>query len=254
MARACRSRARGGDADEEEVPSLTTEIRLLDHLRAFDTPTICNALELVAPERRGSGFTAKPFVCAFPTMAPIVGFARTATIRARTRSTEPPAELKARRLGYYEHVAAGSAGPTIAVIEDVDPEPGYGAFWGEVNTAVHKGLGVLGCVTNGSIRDLDMIATDFQLLAGCVGPSHAWVRVEGFGAEVTVHGMRVQDGDLVHADRHGAVVIPPEALERLPMAIDLCTRREAPVIAAARQPGFTVEQLRAAMAEADDIH
>ena len=55
------------------------------------------------------------------------------------------------------------------VIEDLDPEPGFGAFWGEVNTAVHKGLGVLGCITNGSIRDLDMIATDFQLLAGSVG-------------------------------------------------------------------------------------
>ena len=63
---------------------------------------------------------------------------------------------------------AAPTSPTITVIQDLDPEPGYGAFWGEVNTAVHKGLGVLGCITNGSIRDLDMIATDFQLLAGCV--------------------------------------------------------------------------------------
>jgi regulator of RNase E activity RraA len=232
---------------------VTIDPKLLERLQAFDTPTICNALELVTPERRTTGFTRRPLVCAFPAMPPIVGFARTATIRARERSTQPPAELRARRLGYYEYVAS-SPGPTIAVIEDLDPEPGFGAFWGEVNTAVHKGLGVLGCITSGSIRDLDMIATDFQLLAGSVGPSHAWVRVESFGEEVTVHGMTVRHGDLVHADRHGAVVIPLEALEALPAAIDLCTRREAPVIAAAREPGFSVEKLRAAMAEVDDIH
>ena len=229
------------------------EERLLDHLRAFDTPTICNALEVVAPDRRASGFTSTPFVCAFPELKPIVGFARTATIRAAEPSTRSPAEAKALRLAYYEYVASPPM-PTITVLQDLDPEPGFGAFWGEVNTAVHKGLGVLGCITSGSIRDLDMIATDFQLLAGSVGPSHAWVRVESFGEEVTVHGMTVRHGDLLHADRHGAVVVPLEALEALPAAIDLCTRREAPVIAAAREPGFSVEKLRAAMAEVDDIH
>lgn len=233
---------------------MPVDAKLLEHLRAFDTPTVCNALELVAPERRGVGFTSRPFVCAFPSLPPIVGFARTARIRATEPSTEPPAELRARRLGYYTYVAATAEAPTVVVIEDEDPAPGFGAFWGEVNTAVHKGLGVLGCVTNGSIRDLDMIATDFQLLAGCVGPSHAFVRVEAFGGEVTVHGMTVRHDDLIHADRHGAVVIPLEVAERLPLAIDLCMRREAPVLAAARAPGFTVEKLREAMAEADDIH
>ena len=232
---------------------MTIDLRLLDRLRAFDTPTICNALELVAPERRGEGFSSHPFVAAFPSMAPIVGFARTATIRARTKPDTSAAELKARRLGYYEYVAS-PPGPTITVIEDLDDKPGYGAFWGEVNTAVHLGLGVLGCITNGSIRDLDMIATDFQLLAGLVGPSHAWVHVEAFELDVTVHGMRVRHGDLIHADRHGAVVIPEAAAAELPLAIDLCTRREAPIIAAARQPDFDFEKLRAAMAEADDIH
>jgi regulator of RNase E activity RraA len=99
-----------------------------------------------------------------------------------------------------------------------------------------------------------MVATDFQLLAGLVGPSHAFVRVESFGEPVTVHGLKVAHGDVLHADRHGAVVIPAEALADLPLAIDLCTRREAPVIAAARAPGFGIEQLHAAMAEAEDIH
>jgi regulator of RNase E activity RraA len=232
---------------------MTITPELLARLAAADTPTVCNALELVVPERRAKGFTTRPFVVAFPTLAPIVGLARTATIRAREPSSRAPAEAKALRLDYYRYVAA-EALPTVAVIQDLDDPPGFGAFWGEVNSAVHKGLGCLGCITNGSIRDLDLLAPGFQLLAGSVGPSHAWVHIEAFGCDVEVHGMTVRHGDLVHADRHGAVVIPAEAASRLPEAIELCGRREAPILAAARAPGFTVEKLAAAWAEAEDIH
>ncbi len=227
--------------------------RLLDHLRAFDTPTVCNALEVVAPERRATGFTTKPFVCAFPELRPMVGFARTATIRAREPSTRPAADARRLRLAYYEHVAGGPR-PSLVVLQDLDEEPGFGAFWGEVNTAIHKGLGLEGCLTNGSIRDMDVIAPEFQLLAGLVGPSHAWVRVEEVGVEVAVHGMTVRDGDLVHADRHGAVVVPLEIADRVPAAIELLARREAAILRVARGPGFDIERLRAAMAEAEEIH
>jgi regulator of RNase E activity RraA len=233
---------------------MTIDTKLLDHLAAFDTPTICNALEVVAPERRGLGHTSKPFIAAFPEMKPIVGLARTAIIRAKYPPGRPASELKELRLGYYEYVSAKEGEPTITIIQDVDPDPGYGAFWGEVNTAVHKGLGCLGCITNGSIRDLDVVAPDFQLLAGVMAPSHAFVHVEAFNLTVNVHGMEVRHGDLVHADRHGAVVIPHALAEKLPAAIDLCTRKEAPILKAARAPGFSVEKLRAAMGEADDIH
>jgi regulator of RNase E activity RraA len=229
------------------------EERLLEHLRAFDTPTICNALEVVAPDRRATGFTSTPFVCAFPELKPIVGFARTATIRAAEPSTRSPAEAKALRLAYYEYVASPPM-PTITVLQDLDPEPGFGAFWGEVNTAIHKGLGVAGCITNGSIRDLDLIAPEFQLLASKVGPSHAWVRVEEIEVPVEVHGMAVSHGDLIHADRHGAVVIPLDLLDRIPAAIELLTRREAAILKVARLPGFDAEKLKAAMAEAEEIH
>jgi regulator of RNase E activity RraA len=232
---------------------MTITRELLTRLAEADTPTVCNALELVVPERRAKGFTTRPFVVAFPTLAPIVGVARTATIRAREPSSRAPAEAKALRLDYYRYVAADAL-PTVVVIQDLDDPPGFGAFWGEVNSAVHKGLGCLGCITNGSIRDLDLLAPGFQLLAGSVGPSHAWVHLEAFGCDVEVHGMTVRHGDLIHADRHGAVVIPAEAASRLPEAIELCGRREAPILAAARAPGFTVEKLAAAWAEAEDIH
>ena len=70
---------------------------------------------------------------------------------------------------------------------------------------MHKALGCLGVVTNGSIRDIPMIAPGFQMLAGSLAPSHAYVHVVDYGIDVTVHGMTVKSGDLIHADRHGAV-------------------------------------------------
>lgn len=227
---------------------------LLDHLKAFDTPTICNALEVVQGARLIKDFTSTQLVCAFPDMQPIVGYARTARIKAATPSPLPPAEAKALRVGYYEYLVNGGPTPAITVIQDLDPEPGFGAFWGEVNTAVHRGLGVLGCITNGSYRDLDAIDPRFQLLGGKIGPSHADVHVEDFDVPVEIFGMPVKPGDLIHADRHGAVVIPHADAEALPAAIDLCIRREKPILEAARSPGFTIEHLKAAFAEADDIH
>lgn len=233
---------------------MTIDQELLDHLKAFDTPTICNALEVVQGKRLDVGFTTQTMICAFPDMAPIVGFARTATIKAMTPSPLPPAEAKALRVRYYEYLVDGGPLPAITVIQDLDPDPGFGAFWGEVNTAVHRGLGVLGCITNGSYRDLDVIDPRFQLLGGKIGPSHAHVHVEAIDVPVEIFSMKVEPGDLVHADRHGAVVIPRADAPALPAAIDLCVRKEKPVLEAARSSGFSIEHLKAAFAEAEDIH
>jgi regulator of RNase E activity RraA len=226
----------------------------LEALRALDTPTVCNALELVAPERRALGFTVDPLVCARSDLPPIVGFARTATIRAAQPGGAAGAEMRKKRLGYYEYVAKGPA-PSIVVIQDLDgPRRGFGAFWGEVNTAIHKGLGCLGCVTDGSIRDLDQVAPGFQLLADRVGPSHAHVHLVDFGGQVVVAGMQVRDGDLIHADRHGAVTIPFAVADKVAGAAALLQKREAVILGAARKPGFNIDILARAMADADEIH
>jgi regulator of RNase E activity RraA len=231
--------------------ALTTEE--LAALAALDTPTVCNAIELLDPARRAFGFTGRPLVCVRPERPPIVGYAATATIRSRAPSALPPAEARARRLAYYRAVEAAPK-PTVAVIQDLDDEPGLGAFWGEVQTAVHAGLGAIGVVTDGSVRDLDQCAPGFQLLAGRVAPSHAHVHVEDSGIAVTVAGMRVAPGDLVHADRHGAVVIPHGLATRIPEAAAVIARREALILAAARSPGFTVDRLAEAMESRDEIH
>ncbi len=229
---------------------LTPEI--VAALTAVDTPTICNAIEIVEGRRGTIGFTRRPVVSAFPDLPPILGFARTATIRAAAPNILPAAEAKALKIAYYRQLESDE--PVITVIEDTDDTPGIGAMWGEVNSAIHKGLGVKGGLTNGSIRDLDMLAPGFQLIAGCVGPSHAHVHVTAIGIPVTILGMRVLPGDLIHADKHGAALIPPGMAKELPRAIELNQRQEAPVLAAARAPGFTVDKLIAAWGEAEDIH
>lgn len=225
----------------------------LEALRQWDTPTICNALEVVVPQRRGHGFTIRPLVAADPNLPPICGLARTGTIRAAIPAARSKEDARAMRIAWYEYVARAAL-PTVVVLQDLDDTPGTGAFWGEVQSNVHKALNCAGCVTNGSIRDIDMLAPGFQLLAGAVNPSHAYVHTVAFGQEVTVHGMHVAHEDVVHADRHGAVVIPHDAVRKIPAAIDLLVRREKVILDMCRDPGFSVAKLREALQKADEIH
>jgi regulator of RNase E activity RraA len=225
----------------------------LDALKQYDTPTICNALEIVAPERRTIGFTTEEFSCLDPSLPPIVGYARTATIHAHEAPRLSAEEVRSKRIAYYEYIAAGPA-PSIIVIQDLDEQPGFGAFWGEVNTTVHQALGALGAITNGSFRDIDASAPGFQLLGGKIGPSHAHVHTVDWDVHVSIYGMSVNPGDLIHADRHGAVVIPIEAARDLPAAAELLGRREKVILDACKQPDFNIDTLRDAIRGSAEIH
>ncbi len=206
----------------------------LEALRAFDTPTICNALEIVAPGRRAYGFNRRPLVAPFPELKPVVGFARTALIRSREPHSRDRESATTLRLGYYEHIAAEPL-PSISVIQDIDaPDTGFGAFWGEVQTHVHAGLGCVGVITDGSVRDLDAMSPGFFVLAGSVMPSHAHVHLVDFGGTVSIGGMVVSPNDVIHADRHGAVVIPPESVSELPAALAKLRASERVILEPAR--------------------
>ena len=234
-----------------ETPAL--DAQLLDELRKLDTPTVCNALEIVAPERRGYGYTVQQLVCVRPQLPPMVGYARTATIRSMHPAGRTGAAAAKHIDAYYEYMGQG-AGPRIVVIQDLDDIRGYGSFWGEVNSNLHKGLGALGVITDGSVRDVPDLAVDFQVLAGSILPSHAYVHVVDYGSEVHVSGMRVRDGDLIHADQHGAVVIPHAVAAKVPEAAALIARRERVLINAAKEPGFNIDRLRQAMGDSSQVH
>ncbi|HEY3179761.1 MAG TPA: RraA family protein [Casimicrobiaceae bacterium] len=223
-------------------------------LARFDTPTICNALERLDPSTQARGYTSAPFICGFPSLKAIVGYARTATIRSARPSGQSAASQRQLQNDYYRYVEAGTK-PSIVVIEDLDgSDAGRGAFWGEVQSAIHVGLGALGLITNGSVRDLDQWAPGFQFLAGRIAASHAFAKPVAFGNEVTVFGMTVHDGDLIHADRHGAVIVPVAHARSIARAVEAVASREARILAVARAPDCTAERLIAVFAELDAIH
>ena len=221
---------------------------LLTLLRKVDTPTVCNAIEVAQGQRGFDRFTKGTMQHSRPGDAPIVVFARTAKIAGLVAPTEDPAVIRSRRMDYFRSMAAGPS-PSAAVIEDTDYPDCIAGWWGEVHAAVHKGLGLAGAVTNGVMRDLDVMDEGFPVLAGSIGVSHGFVHVVEIGTPVNVFGITVTQGELIHADRHGALVIPHDVIPRLKAAIDTVVANEAIVIGPARESGFNIDKLEDAWAK-----
>lgn len=186
----------------------------LAELRKFDSPTICNAIERFAVRPFTAGFMGPAIRHLQGGERPVVGYAVTGRISA----TEPPsAEDRDRIFTWFEAVAA-TPRPSIAVLEDLD-DPPVGSFWGEVQATTHRALGCVATVTSGGVRDLQEVAEiGFGYWAREVLVSHAYVHVASVGGPVTVGGLVVSPGDLLHADRHGIVQIPGEIAGELAAA------------------------------------
>ncbi|MDA9099776.1 RraA family protein [Planktomarina sp.] len=219
---------------------ITNELLVL--LRKLDTPTVCNAIEVAQGKRGFNHFTRGTMQHSRPGEPAIVGFARTAKISGLAPPVEPSDVIRSRRMDYFRSMASGD-GPTVSVVEDVDFPNCIAGWWGEVHVAVHKGLGMSGAVTNGVMRDLDVMDDGFPVLAGSVGPSHGFVHVLKIGGQVDVMNMKVRQGDLIHADRHGALVIPTDVIDVLKKAIETVIASEDIVLTPARKPGFNIEKL-----------
>lgn len=213
---------------------------LLALLRSVDTPTVCNAIEVAQGKRGFDAFTRGTMLCSDPEGGAIVGYAVTAKIAAVAPPTEAADVIRARRMAYYKAMSEGPA-PSVAVVEDLDYPHAIGAYWGEVNTTIHKGFGMSGALTNGVMRDLGDMAKGFPVIAGSIGPSHGFVHVKEIGTRVNIFGLNVAQGDLIHADRHGAVVIPMDVLGTLMSAIHKMQETETLVLGPARAPGFDFE-------------
>ena len=190
----------------------------LGALRAFSTPTICNAIETFNLRGRSEGFMDHTIVCRFPELGRMAGYIVTARISAKA---PPEHEVSYRDVWRtFERVPR----PWVIVIEDLD-DPPVGSYWGEVNASTYSALGAVGVVTNGGVRDLSEVrAMGFHFFSSCVLVSHAYVHVVEAGVPVTIGGLTVRPGDLLHGDEHGVTSIPPEIARDLPEA---CRRIEA---------------------------
>lgn len=217
---------------------------LFDLLKRVDTPTVCNAIEVAQGKRGFNDFTRGTMQCSAPGNA-MVGYARTARIQAVNPPTEAPDVIKARRMAYYKYMAEGPR-PAVAVVQDMDVPHAIGAYWGEINTNVHKAFGLTGALTDGVMRDLGDLPDGFVVVAGTVGPSHGFVHVVDFDQPVEVMGMKVAPGALIHADCHGAVVIPEDVVPVLEAAIVRLFQSEKVVLDATKDKRIGFVEFEAA--------
>jgi 4-hydroxy-4-methyl-2-oxoglutarate aldolase len=222
------------DAETRLTPN---ELRAL---RRFNTPTISNAIELFDVRPRHTGFLPHYIRCLLPDLGAIIGYA--VTSKTRAMPSEPGDPKHPDLLGDYFRYVAAQPGPKIAVGQDLDDPPGLGAQFGEVTATIHQKLGCVGHITSGCPRDLDEVhALGFQLfgLNPCV--SHAYVRLVEFDTPVHIGGVEIRTGDLIHADKHGACVIPLSIAHRLAAACAEVERREKPLLDYCREDDFDLE-------------
>jgi regulator of RNase E activity RraA len=215
---------------------------VIDALRKITSPSVANAIETFNVRPRNQGQMSSEIRTLFPDLGPLVGYAVPALIRAE------PAPLQGHRSSTYawwDYVLSIPA-PRVVVVHDLDEPRGQGAQWGEVQANIHKALGCVGVVTDGSVRDLDEVrALGFQFAAAHVSVSHAYVHMVDFGLPIKVGGLWVKPGDLIHADQHGVVTIPPEIAERIPEAVAKVEADERQIISVCQSPDFSADRLKA---------
>jgi regulator of RNase E activity RraA len=184
------------------VPSADLEL-----LRKFDTPTICNVVELFDLRSRVAGYLDARIHACYPKLPPMVGYAATATFR----SAAPPHSGNVYA-GLSEQVAAFAElpGPPVVVFQDLD-SPVAAATFGEVMCTTYKAFGAAGLITSGAGRDLDQVeALNFPCFTGGTICAHGYCHIPQINVPVHVGGVMIHPGDLLHGDRNGVTTIPNE--------------------------------------------
>jgi len=214
---------------------------VIDALRKISSPSIANAIETFNVRPRNQGFMSSEIRCLFPELGPLVGHAVTAVIRAEPQPLEGHRSSTFRWWDYVLSIPA----PRVIVVHDLDEPRGQGAQWGEVQANIHKALGAVGTITDGSVRDLDEVrALGFQFAAAHVSVSHAYVHMVDFGLPVKLGGLWVKPGDLIHCDQHGAVTIPPDLVPKVADAVRRVEADERKIIEVCQSREFSADKLK----------
>ncbi|MDX1285008.1 MAG: RraA family protein [Draconibacterium sp.] len=178
-------------------------------LKRWNTPTIYNGWEQITKlDAAHDGFNLEETKDFMPQMGPMIGYAVTVVIEPG--NPEHPKNNPNAWSEYRKYIAS-MPGPKIVVVQDLDKPAVLGSFWGEVNSNIHKALGCVGTITDGSIRDVDeMCNAGFKALARRLSVGHAHSTPVKWNCEVEVFGRKIKPGQLIHADKHGFLVIPEE--------------------------------------------
>jgi len=183
---------------------MATDLKLLAQ---FDTPTICNTIELFEIRPRTAGYMDGRIRACFPEMPPAVGYAATATMRCALPRREGDV------YGSLDEQAARFAelpGPPIVVFQDLD-DPAVAATFGEIMCTTYQSFGAVGLITSGAARDLDQVRRiGFPTFSNGAICSHGYSHIVDLHRTVRVGGLTIQPGDLIHADANGIATIPLE--------------------------------------------
>ena len=213
----------------------------LEKLKNFDSCTISNAIERFNVRPRNEGFMSGDIRCQFPDFPPMVGYAAT----ARVRTASPPMSQRCYydRMDWWNYVASLPE-PRVMVLQDADHQPGVGAFVGEIHAAIGTALNCAGCVTNGAVRDLPAVqALGFQVYARHTSVSHSYAHIIEFGEPAEIEGLKISSGDLLHGDRHGAIIIPLAIASEIPETASLIRAEERELIEFCGSAHFSLQEL-----------
>lgn len=185
---------------------------IIDILKRFDTPTVCNVIELCGCRPNTSGTLNHRITSRYPDLPPMVGYAVTATFRsAQPASPDEQAVKLFESKPQFDRVA----GPRVVVVQDLD-DPQGGAVYGEIMVRLFKTLGCAGLVTDGFGRDIAQVgALDFPCFTAGISATHANGRILTINEPVTVGGVTVRPGDLIHGDANGVTTVPLDFAEKI---------------------------------------
>ena len=210
----------------------------LKALTEIDSPSICNAIEGFNVRPKNQGFMLPEIKAVFRSLSPVVGYTVTGVISANR-----PEGRNVPREDWWDLVVSVPE-PRFIVLHDIDNPP-LGAYWGEVQSNIHRALGAVGVATDGTVRDLDEVQDlGFQFFAKEVSVSHAYVHLVEIGIPVTVGGLTVSTGDLLHGDKHGVIAIPFEIAENLPAMVRTIADYERKTIELCQSTSFSLDKLK----------
>ena len=210
-------------------------------LAAIDSPTVANAIERFRVRRRIDGYADRDLRCAFPQLGTMVGYAVTCTADSTTEGRSDGAGL----IGLWAALEAAPK-PAVLVIKDVGPDPRKGCHMGEIMATIAKTLGAVGCVSDGGLRDVREVEAlgGFQYFCPGFVVSHGQPVILDVDVPVTVHGLSIEPGTLLHGDVNGLLAVPEAIAGEVAAACDAVRAEERALLDLITAPGFTVEKLR----------
>ena len=211
----------------------------IQELKAIDTPTVCNAIEKFKVRGRVQGFMGMDIRCLLPELGTMVGYAVTVTVD----STTEDAQLDTQAWFNWMKAMEAAPKPVVVVFKDIGPTPRKSAHLGEVMATIAARLGVVGIVTDGGLRDIvEVKQVGLQCFARGLVPAHGNPRLIEVGVPVTIDGVRIEPGDLLHGDANGVTAIPREIAGQVAQAAAEVRAEEAELMAYIKSPDFKVEE------------